>query len=304
MLVAIVGQTASGKSSLGIDLAVELGGTGGSALLGMDAMQLYRGLDIGTAKTPIDERRGIPHYQIDQLDVEEDAAVASYQAHARSDIIALQAAGRPIVAVGGSGLYARALLDEMSFPDTDAEVRARLEAELEATGPGALHSRLQALDPEAAARIHPHNGRRIVRALEVIEITGRPFSATLPRYEYHFPGVVQMAVAWENEVLDQRIDLRTRMMFDGEENIIEETRVLLDAGHRFGKTAARATGYAEALAVLRGELTTSEATERVALATRQLARRQMKWFRRDPRITWLRGEASEPLLEQALRAIG
>lgn len=301
MLIAVIGQTASGKSALGLDLAQHYGGPGQSAILGMDAMQLYRGLDVGTAKTPVAERRNIAHYQIDQLDVDEEATAADYQVAARADLAELMEQGTQVVAVGGSGLYVRSLIDEISFPGKDDAVRARLEDELGLHGSRSLHDRLRALDPVSAERIHPHNGKRIVRALEVIEITGVPFASTLPEQTYFCEPTVQLAIAWESADLDARIDQRTADMFA--QGLLEETKGVLDRGLQFGRTAARATGYAEALAVVRGELSVDQATESVALATRQLARRQMKWFRRDQRINWLRGDSEVPLLDQALAVI-
>lgn len=294
MIVAVVGQTASGKSDLALDLAEHFG----TPVLSVDAMQLYRGLDIGTAKIPLEERRGIEHLQLDQLFPSQEASVAKYQEQARLDIDRTNA---NIVAAGGSALYLRALLDELEFPGTDPQVRGRLEERLETEGAAALHHLLASKDPISAEAIHPNNGRRIVRALEVIELTGRPFSATLPQYTYHYPGTVQLALRWPLEQLDERIDRRTKIMFS--EGIVEETEAVLAKYGAFGKTAARATGYAEALAVLEGKMTTEEAIDSVALATRQLARRQQKWFKRDPRIHWLDPLAKEPLLDQALRVL-
>ncbi|MFT0761694.1 tRNA (adenosine(37)-N6)-dimethylallyltransferase MiaA [Actinomyces sp. F1_1611] len=281
-MIAVVGQTASGKTDLGLLLAERLGGT----VVNADSMQLYRGLEIGTAKTPVDQRRGIPHLLFDVLEIEQEASVARYQQEARQAVSQLLAEGRTPIVVGGSGLYVRALLDRFEFPGTDPEVRSRLEERCQQEGPGALHTELSRVDPAAAAQIHPHNARRIIRALEVIELTGAPYSAQLPDGKYFFEPTVQVAIRWDYDQLDRRINERTREMFaDG--GIVEETRALLDSGRHFGKTAARATGYAQALAVLRSELTVPEAIEQVSLLTRQLARRQMKWFKRDERIRWL-----------------
>ncbi|WP_350257586.1 tRNA (adenosine(37)-N6)-dimethylallyltransferase MiaA [Scrofimicrobium sp. R131] len=281
-MIAVVGQTASGKTDLGLLLAERLGGT----VVNADSMQLYRGLEIGTAKTPVDQRRGIPHLLFDVLEIEQEASVARYQQEARQAVSQLLAEGRTPIVVGGSGLYVRALLDRFEFPGTDPEVRSRLEERCQQEGPGALHAELSRVDPAAAAQIHPHNARRIIRALEVIELTGAPYSAQLPDGKYFFEPTVQVAIRWDYDQLDRRINERTREMFaDG--GIVEETRALLDSGRHFGKTAARATGYAQALAVLRSELTVPEAIEQVSLLTRQLARRQMKWFKRDERIRWL-----------------
>lgn len=287
--IAVVGQTASGKSDLALDLAEVLG----VPIISADAMQLYRGLDIGTAKVPVEERRGIPHFQLDQLDVHEDASVAAYQKYARSD---LDRVGGSAVVAGGSGLYLRAFLDHFEFPGQDPAIRSKLNEEGKTLGTDALHSRLQGLDPTAAAAIHPNNLRRVVRALEVIQITGRPFSASLPRYEYVYPGTIQIAIAWEKDHLDLRINQRSKKIFD--EGIIEEARLL--EGLKDDATACKATGYREARAVLAGEMTVDDAITQVALATRQLASRQLKWFRRDPRIHWL--PAGPRLLERALEA--
>lgn len=290
-IVAIVGQTASGKSDLALDFAEALRGV----IIGADAMQLYRGLDIGTAKTPVSERRGVPHFQLDVLDVDEDASVAAYQKHARADIEGL--GGKLAVVTGGSGLYIRALLEPISFPGHDAAVRARLNEELESFGSAFLHERLRELDPLAGEMIHPNNGRRIVRALEVIEITGKPFTASLPGPHYFYPGTRQFGIAWPIEELEKRIAARSRIMF--ESGIIDEAELLEDLP--ITATAAKATGYKEALAVRHGEMTVDEAIWKVSLATRQLAMRQRKWFKRDPRIVWL--DPKQDLMKQVLRAL-
>ncbi len=302
MLIAIGGQTASGKSDLAIEVAELLGGPAKSAIISVDSMQIYRGLNIGTAKVTPEEMRGIHHYQLDQLEPHEEASVAAYQRHAREDVRRELEKGNTPIAVGGTGLYMRALIDEIEFPETNPEVRQRLNRRLQDHGPQVLHSELEKLDPLAAQQIHPNNGRRIVRALEVIEITGRPFTATLPQYRYHYEPTVQLVIRWDQEELDQRIRIRTQRMFE-EGGIVEETRNLLAKGATFGLTAARATGYSQALAVVAGELTVEEAIDEVALATRQLARRQIKWFRRDPRVNWLETESELSLVEQARRII-
>lgn len=296
MLVAISGPTASGKSALGLELVDFCGGTEHCAIIGADAMQLYRGMDVGTAKTPLVERRGIEHRQIDVLEVTEEASVAAYQQHARADVAELTAQGMQALVVGGSGLYLRALLDQFAFPATDAQVRRRLEEEAEQIGVLPLYARLAEVDPLAAKQIHPNNRRRIIRALEVIELTGQPFSATLPKGEYVQP-TIQIGIMPDLEELDQRIQQRTEKMFaDG---LIEETRGLLEVGLREGKTASRATGYAEAIAVIENRMSEAEAIEAVALATRQLSRRQIKWFRRDQRIHWL----AQPEVEAAVEIL-
>lgn len=289
LVIAVVGPTASGKSDVALSVAqrapARLGARGAGELVSADALQLYRGMDIGTAKTPEGERRGIAHHQIDVLDVRDEASVAAYQRHARADVEGIHARGGVAVVAGGSGLYQRALLDVIDFPGTDRRVRARLEAE--AAGPlGArgLHERLARLDPDSARRIDPRNARRIIRALEVIEVTGRPYSAHMPRHEFHRPAVM-VALRRDWEELDRRIAARTRAMFDA--GLVEEVRALEGAGLREARTASRATGYAQALAVIDGLMGVDEAIDSVALATRQLARRQVKWLRPDPRVVWL-----------------
>lgn len=281
-VVAIVGPTASGKTSLSLDLAQELGGE----VVNTDAMQVYRGMDIGTAKLPPAERRGVPHHLLDTLDVREPATVAQFQAWARAAVADIRGRGATPVLVGGSALYTRAILDRFDFPGTDADVRARFETELEVVGPEALHARLRDLDPVAAERIEPENGRRIVRALEVIELTGQSFSARLPVQEYDDPATVQVGVEIERDVLEERIRARVRTMF--ETGLLDEVERLLAAGLAEGRTASRAIGYPQAIAVLAGEMDVAEAQERTVIATRRFARRQMAWWKNDPRITWVR----------------
>lgn len=299
MIIAVVGPTATGKSDLALDIAQALGGPTQSELIGGDAMALYKGMDIGTAKIPVEERRGLTHHQVDVLNVTEDASVAAYQREARRDALDIMSRGKTPIVVGGSGLYLRALLDELEFPETNLQVRADLEAQLATLGSRQLHRQLDAVDPLAAARIDPANGRRIVRALEVIAITGRPYSATLPTYTYHLE-TVQIGLRADKAVLDQRIERRAHTMFAG--GMMDEIAALDDAGIRLGKTARRATGYQEALDALDGVISVQEAAKRTTQATTRLARKQMKWFKRDPRITWLRS-GSPNLLEQALSVI-
>lgn len=291
-VIAVVGATATGKSDLALDLAERFD----AEIVNADAMQLYRGMDIGTAKVPPDARRGIPHHQLDVLDVHQEASVAAYQHHARQDLASITARGRPAVVVGGSGLYVRALLDEMSFPGTDPQVRAALEQRAAREGPGTLHAELARLDPAAAQRIDSRNVRRIVRALEVIELTGEPFSANLPEHRYAIEAV-QIGLGLSDEELDERIGARAAAMYAT--GLLEETRDLVARGLEQGRTANRAVGYAQALAVLRGELAESEAIADTARATRQLARRQRKWFRRDPRVHWI--TAGERATARAVR---
>ena len=280
-IVAIVGPTASGKTALSLDLAEALGGE----VVNTDAMQVYRGMDIGTAKLPPAERRGIPHHLLDTLEVRDPATVAEFQGWARAAIAELRARGATPVLVGGSALYTRAILDRFEFPGTDPAVRARLEVELDEVGSAALHARLRALDPEAAERIETENGRRVVRALEVIEITGAPFSANLPVEEYVDPHTVQLGVAIDRDVLEPRIALRVRQMFD--DGLLDEVERLLGEGLAESRTASLAIGYRQAMAVLAGEMSVDEAIEKTVIATRKFARRQMAWWRNDPRITWL-----------------
>ncbi|MGH3624160.1 MAG: tRNA (adenosine(37)-N6)-dimethylallyltransferase MiaA [Sciscionella sp.] len=279
--VAVIGPTATGKSDLGRTLAVELGGE----VVNADAMQLYRGMDIGTAKLTPDERHGVPHHLLDVLEVTETATVAAYQRDARVTIEWLLAAGRVPVIVGGSGLYVRALVDELEFPGTDSGLRARLETELAEHGSTELHARLAAADPVAASTILPSNGRRIVRALEVIELTGRPFSASLPRPGPPSYGTVLIGLDRGSSELDASVDARVDRMFSL--GLVDEVKALLDKGLRDGKTASRALGYQQVLAALDGTCDLDTAVADTKRATRRFVRRQRSWFRRDRRITWL-----------------
>ncbi len=296
-VVAVVGATASGKSDLALDLAEELGGE----IVNTDAMAVYRGMDIGTAKQPVAERRGIEHHLLDLLDVTEPLTVAEFQGRARAVIAGLRGRGRVPVLVGGSALYTRAVLDQFEFPGTDEAVRRRLEAELADVGSQALHRRLADVDPVAAGNILVDNGRRIVRALEVVELTGRPYSATLPRLAYFDPHSAQIGVDIDRETLDARIERRVREMFEA--GFVAEVEGLLAAGLREGRTAASAIGYREVAAYLAGDLTLEEARERTVVATRRFARRQDSWFRKDPRITWVRYDDPERV-RKALDAVG
>ncbi|MGQ0623456.1 MAG: tRNA (adenosine(37)-N6)-dimethylallyltransferase MiaA [Sporichthyaceae bacterium] len=279
-VVAVVGATATGKSALAIDLAARLGGE----IVNADSMALYRGMDIGTAKLTLTERRGIPHHLLDIWEVTEPAAVAQYQRLARAVVADLLAAGRIPILVGGSGLYVRAVLDDLDFPGTDPQVRARLEAEVEAVGAPALHGRLATLDAVAAERILPGNARRIVRALEVIEITGRPYVAKLPTPSYVRPAV-QLGLAMDRGVLDGRLDLRVDQMWAA--GLVEEVRALERVGLREGRTASMALGYAQVLRLLDGSCEEDTARAQTKAATRKFARRQGAWFGRDPRVHWL-----------------
>ncbi|MBT1165683.1 tRNA (adenosine(37)-N6)-dimethylallyltransferase MiaA [Bifidobacterium simiarum] len=293
-VVSIVGPTASGKTSLAIALAKALEGEGQRAeIVNADAYQMYRGMDIGTAKATEEERSQVPHHLLDVIEPTETMTVARFQKLVRDCIGELQSRGvRPIL-VGGSGLYARAAIDDISFPGTDPEVRARLERRVKDEGAGALFAELERKDPEAAARMDPHNPRRTVRALEVIEITGRPYSASLPRYRYVIPSV-QIGLDLPREELDRRIAIRTKRMFD--DGFVDEVERLRP---RLGVTAARALGYQQVIDLLDGLTDLDEAMADVAQKTRRLARRQMGWFGRDPRIHWL--EALNPgLLDKTL----
>ena len=277
-VVAVVGPTAAGKSEAGLRIAEALGGE----VVNADSMQLYRGMDIGTAKLTVAERRGVPHHLLDVWDVREAASVAAYQAMAREVIDRLAVA----VVVGGSGLYVRGALDAFEFPGTDAAVRERLEAELAAGGPVALHERLAAADPVAAAAILPSNGRRIVRALEVVQITGRPFSAQpgMTTYASVYPDTRYVGIAPDRATLDERIDRRVDRMW--ELGFVDEVRALERQGLRESVTAGRALGYQQVLAYLAGEYDEEAARAATKPATRQFARRQLRWFRRDPRVEW------------------
>jgi tRNA dimethylallyltransferase len=279
-VITVVGPTATGKSGLSLRLAEALGGE----IVNADSMQLYRGMDIGTAKLAPAQRAGVPHHLLDVWDVTRTASVSEYQQLARAAIGEISDRGRIPILVGGSGLYVRAAIDKLEFPGTDPLLRDRLEAELAEHGTPALHARLARADPAAAAAILPGNGRRIVRALEVIELSGRPFSATLPGYESLYPAV-QIGLRLPREELDRRITGRVSRMWQA--GFVAEVRALADRGLRSGRTASRALGYAQVLRFLAGEWPQEQAAAETAQATRRFARRQEAWFRRDPRISWL-----------------
>lgn len=288
LVIAVVGPTASGKS----DLALRLAETVGGEVVSADAMQLYRGMDIGTAKLPVDERRGIPHHQIDVLDVTDEATIAAYQVDARASIADIRGRGLHAVVAGGSGLYVRAALDHLEIPPTDPDVRQRLEAEAEAHGSAALFSALTESDPVAAQAIGRHNLRRVIRALEVVEITGRPFSASMPERRHLLP-TLMVGLRPPRELLDVRIDSRVEQMW--RDGLLDEVSSLVPHGIREGRTASRALGYAQALAQLDGTTTQDRAIADTAQATRRYARRQESWFRPDPRISWV-----DPTVDGAL----
>jgi tRNA dimethylallyltransferase len=291
-----VGATAAGKSQLALDLAERLGGE----VVNTDAMQQYRGMDIGTAKLPLAERRGIPHHLLDVLDVSQTASVAAFQSAARDVVAGCRARGAVPVLVGGSALYTRAVLDDFAFPGTDPSLRADLESRLARVGPAEMHAELASMDPEAAAAILPGNGRRVVRALEVVTLTGRPFRASLPRRSYVEPDTVQVGVRIERDVLDRRIAHRVdRMWRDG---LLDEVRALVGRGLRDGRTAKEALGYREVLAFLDGLTTEEEARAATVRSTRRFARRQDSWFRKDHRVIWV-GWDDPDLVTAALAAV-
>ncbi len=290
-VIAVVGPTAAGKSELSLRLARAVDGE----VMNADSMQLYRGMDIGTGKLTAAERGGVPHHLLDIWDVTETANVSEYQRLVRAVIADVQARGRTAILVGGSGLYVRAAIDNLTFPGTDPALRARLEGELAALGPAELHGKLAATDRAAAAAILPSNGRRIVRALEVIELSARPFSATMPGYDAVLP-VAQIGLSVPRPRLDERIAARVRVMW--RDGLVDEVRRLADpaapgGGLRAGLTASRALGYAQVLRFLDGDVSEAEAEEQTVRATRRFARRQESWFRRDPRVRWL--DAGDPV---------
>jgi tRNA dimethylallyltransferase len=279
--VAVVGPTATGKSELAVELALRLDGE----VVNADAMQLYRGMDIGTAKLTVPERRGVPHHLLDVLDVTDTASVAEYQRRARAAIDDIVSRGRVPILAGGSGLYVAAVLDDLEFPGTDPEIRAALEAELHKVGAAAMHRRLAEADPDAAAAILPANGRRIVRALEVVELTGRPFSAFLPTPGPAWRDTVMIGLDRDTERLDERIGLRVERMFAA--GLVEEVHRLVAKGLREGRTASAALGYRQVLNALDGATTLERAAADTVAATRRFVRRQRSWFRRDRRVQWL-----------------
>lgn len=277
-VIAVVGPTGSGKSDLAVSLALELDGE----VINADSMQFYRGMDIGTAKITDAERRGVPHHLLDILDVTEEASVSDFQQRARALIADIHSRGKRAILAGGSGLYVRAALDVLEFPGTDPDIRHRLETELATAGPAPLRERLEAVDPVSAGRLG--DDRRIIRALEVFELTGRPFSSFMPAREYFQPAV-QIGLGVERELLRDRLAQRVHAMVD--QGLLDEVRRLDAAGLRTGRTAPRALGYAQFLRVLDGESSLEQAADETIIATRQFARRQLTWFRADPRVTWL-----------------
>jgi tRNA dimethylallyltransferase len=295
-VIVICGATATGKSDIAIEFAQELG----AEIITADSMQLSRGMDIGTAKLNVEERKGIPHHLLDVLDVSEDSTVAWYQEQARAAITEIHGRGKDAVIVGGTGLYIKAILDDLNFPDTDPEVRAKLEAELAEFGAAALFTRLEELDPAAALAIDRANTRRVIRALEVIEITGMPFTANLPREDSsRYPDALQFGLVMDREHLRDRIDQRVDRMWDA--GFVDEVDRLISQGIGNGSTAQRALGYAQIIAMRSGTMTEEEAKEDTKRASRQYARRQETWFSRDARIQWV--AQHQPRLETILQKI-
>ncbi len=295
-IVAVVGPTTAGKSDLAVELALALGGE----VVNADSMQIYRGMDIGTAKLSVEQRRGVPHHLLDLLDVGEPSTVAEFQGLAREAIGDCRGRGVTPVLVGGSALYVRAVLDEFSFPGTDRDIRSRLEVDLAAVGSVRLHGRLEAVDPVAARTISPGNGRRIVRALEVVELTGQPFRATLPEPVFAFDRVLLIGVDVPRELVDERIARRVDAMWRA--GFVDEVRRLELAGLREGRTASRALGYRQILDLLAGQGDEERARAETVRLTRRFARRQASWFGRDPRIRWL-SHATADLGQSALHAV-
>jgi tRNA dimethylallyltransferase len=294
--IVICGATATGKSDLAVALAKEIG----AEIINADSMQLYRGMDIGTAKLTLAERNGVEHHLLDVLDVTEDATVAWYQAKAREAIAQIHKKGKSALIVGGTGLYIKAILDDLNFPDTDPAVRERLNQEAEEFGVAQLFQRLQLLDPAAAAAIDIQNVRRVIRALEVIEITGQPFTANLPREDSsHFPDAMQFGLVMDREKLTERIDARVDRMW--QQGLVAEVDSLIAAGITTATTARRALGYAQVINMRAGEISEDLAKEETKRATRQYARRQETWFSRDARIKWI--SPIQPRLETVLQKI-
>ena len=295
-LIVICGATATGKSDLAVTLAHEID----AEIINADSMQLYKGMDIGTAKITMEERKGVIHHLMDLLDVTQDANVAWYQENARAAISEIHGRGKNVIIVGGTGLYIKAILDELNFPDTDPVVRTALELEFATQGIGPLFERLEKLDPAAALAIDRANSRRVIRALEVIKITGKPFTANLPREESsRYPHAQQFGLVMDRDLLSERISNRVDRMW--EQGLVAEVEKLMVAGIAKGVTAQRALGYAQVIAQIEGKVTEEEAKEETKRATRQYARRQETWFSRDERITWI--SPSQNALQRILESI-
>ncbi|AFR28425.1 tRNA (adenosine(37)-N6)-dimethylallyltransferase MiaA [Arthrobacter sp. Rue61a] len=292
-VIAVVGPTGSGKSDLGVNLALALDGE----VINADALQFYRGMDIGTAKITVEERRGVPHHLLDSMDVTQEASVADFQDECRAAINDIHSRGKRAILVGGSGLYVRAALDVLEFPGTDPTLRKELEEQYENNGLAPLRARLEEVDPVSAARLG--DARRVIRALEVHGLTGRPFSSFMPQREYFQPAL-QIGLEVDREQLRERLAVRVHRMVEA--GLQQEVERLDAVGLRSGKTASRALGYAQFLKVLDGEMTADTAAEETIVATRQFARRQLTWFRADPRITWL-GWQDPELVDKAVKVV-
>lgn len=297
-LIIICGPTATGKSDLALEVADKFAGE----IINADSMQLYKGMDIGTAKLSLAEREGIPHHLLDILSVDQDASVAAYQELARSAIEDIQGRNKVAILVGGTGLYIKSVIDEMNFPETDPGLRAKLESEAELLGTAELYSRLRLLDPEAAAAIEPANTRRIIRALEVIEVTGKPYSANLPSdTSLRFPDALHIGLAMERAALAPRIETRVHRMFD--QGLVGEVERLMGEGLLEGTTAQRAIGYAQVISLINGQMSKEQAVEATIVATRQYVRRQETWFKRDQRIQWIgEGQPRLPFIEERINS--
>jgi tRNA dimethylallyltransferase len=294
--IVICGATATGKSDLAVDLAKEIG----AEIINADSMQIYRGMDIGTAKLSIEERKGISHHLLDVLDVNQDATVAWYQELARKAVTEIHGAGKHAIIVGGTGLYIKSILDDLNFPDTDAQVRQRLTEEAKLFGIVNLFERLTQLDPAAAAAIDMKNERRVIRALEVIEITGKPFTANLPREDSsRYPDAMQFGLVMDRAELGARVESRIDRMW--ERGFVNEVDNLISLGINQATTARRALGYAQIIAMRAGEISELAAIEDTKRATRQYVRRQETWFSRDARIQWI--SPSQPRLETVMMKI-
>ncbi len=283
-ILCIVGPTASGKTALSLALAHRLGGAEKVEIISADAMQLYRGMDIGTAKVSVAERNRIPHHQLDVLDVTAEASVSAYQKYARENLVDIVQRGKIPLVVGGSGLYVSALLEELNFPGTDVNIRAELNATYEKNGLEPLVKQLKEKDPKTASLINLDNPRRVIRALEVLRITGSSYTPTLPRHTTHYQNVQYVGVTYDKPLLNKRIELRTQKMFNA--GLLEETRELVKQGLLTSPTASKATGYMQAAAVLAGTQSVQDAIENTAFSTRRLAKKQRTWFRGNNRIIW------------------
>jgi tRNA dimethylallyltransferase len=297
-LIIICGPTATGKSDLALEVAAKFDGE----IINADSMQLYRGMDIGTAKLAPNQRQGIEHHLLDILDVSQDASAASYQLQARAVVDEIRSRGKAAVVVGGTGLYIKSIIDEMNFPETDPQIRKKLEEDAENFGTAELYSRLRVSDPEAAAAIEPANIRRIIRALEVIEVTGQPYSANLPSdTSLRYPEALHFGLSMERSHLAPRIEQRVHRMW--EQGLVAEVKELMTLGLLSGNTAQRAIGYAQVIAMLQGDITEEKAIEETIIATRQYVRRQETWFKRDQRIQWMSEEVSRlPFIEERINS--